>query len=153
MSKNNTLQNRRKGIPLVIAYNPLLFQLWKKLRKYLFFLPYIDYEVKRLFPLVLSVLFCNAMTFRNDLLRTKLYLVEERLIKSRKCLGNRCQVFKTVVETGTFQGIVEKIHCKHFYEKKQFIRPNINSLLKKSRNFVVLQNLLILLLYAFVNLN
>ena len=93
------------------------------------------------------------MTFRNHLLRTKLYLVEERLIKSRKCLGNRCQVYKTVVETGTFQGIVEKIHCKHFYEKKQFIRPNINSLLKKLRNFVVLQNLLILLLYAFVNLN
>ena len=152
MSKNNTQDNGQKVIPLVVAYNPLLFQLRKKIRKYLFFL-YIDYEVKRLFTVALSVFFCNAMTFRNHLLRTKLYLAEERLIRSRKCLGNRCQVFKLVAETGTFQVIVEKIHCKHFYEKKHFIRSSINSLLEKSRNFVILQNLLILLLYTLVNLN
>ena len=116
MSKNNTQDNRQKGIPLVVAYKPLLFQLRKKIRKYLFFL-YIDYEVKRLFTLALSVFLCNTMTFRNHLLRTKLYLAVERLIRSRKYLGNRCQVFKLVVETGTFQVVVEKIHCKHFYEK------------------------------------
>ena len=122
MSKNNTQDNGQKGIPLVVAYNPLLFQLRKRIRNYLFFL-YTDYEVKRLFTLALSVFFCNAITFRNHLLRTKLYLAEERLIKSRKCLGNLFQVFKIVVETGTFQGIVEKIHWKHFFEKKTFYSP------------------------------
>ena len=41
-------------------------------------------------------------------MRAKVYPVEERLVGSRKCLRNRCQVCKNVVETDTFQSFVDK---------------------------------------------
>ena len=41
-------------------------------------------------------------------MRDKVYPVEERLAGSRKCLRNRCQVCKNVVETDIFQSFVDK---------------------------------------------
>ena len=41
-------------------------------------------------------------------MRAKVYPVEERLVGSRKCLRNRCQVCKNVVETDIFQSFVDK---------------------------------------------
>ena len=52
--------------------------------------------------------FCPARTLRTHLVRAKVYPVEERLVGSRKCLRNRCQVCKNVVETDIFQSFVDK---------------------------------------------
>ena len=54
------------------------------------------------------VSFCTARTLRTHLVRPKAYLVEERLLGSRKCLRNLRQVSKTVVKTDTFQSFVDK---------------------------------------------
>ena len=42
------------------------------------------------------------------LVRAKVYPAAERLVGSRKCFRNRCQVCKNVVETDTFQSFVDK---------------------------------------------
>ena len=52
--------------------------------------------------------FRPARTLRTHLVRAKVYPVEERLVGSRKCLRNRCQVCKNVVETDIFQSFVDK---------------------------------------------
>ena len=54
------------------------------------------------------VSFGTARTLRTHLVRAKVYPVEERLVGSRKCLRNRCQVCKNVVETDIFQSFVDK---------------------------------------------
>ena len=41
-------------------------------------------------------------------MRAKVHRVEERLVGSRKCLRNRCQVCKNVVKTDIFQSFVDK---------------------------------------------
>ena len=41
-------------------------------------------------------------------MRAKVYPAGERLVGSRKCFRNRCQVCKNVVETDTFQSFVDK---------------------------------------------
>ena len=41
-------------------------------------------------------------------MRVKVYPVEERLVGSRECLRNRCQVCKNVLETNIFQSFVDK---------------------------------------------
>ena len=46
---------------------------------------------------------------RAHLGRKKVYNpTEERLVRSRKRLRSRCQICRNVVETGTFQGFVDK---------------------------------------------
>ena len=52
--------------------------------------------------------FRPARTLRTHLVRAKVYPVEERLVRSRKCLRNRCRVCKNAVETDTFQSLVDK---------------------------------------------
>ena len=52
--------------------------------------------------------FHTARTLRTHLVGAKVYPVEERLVGSRKCLRNCCQVCKNVVEIDTFQRIVHK---------------------------------------------
>ena len=106
-SKKNTEGDRQKGIPLVVTYNPFLCHQYQTIRKNLFLL-YQDEEVKRVFTLAPFVSFRTARTLRTHLVRAKVYPSEERLVESRKCLRNRCQVCKNVVETDTFQSIVDK---------------------------------------------
>ena len=87
-SKNITQDDRQKGIPLVVTYNLFLCHLGQTIRKNLFLL-YQDEEIKSVFTPAPFVSFCTA----------RVYPVEERLVGSIKCLKNRCQVFKNVVET------------------------------------------------------
>ena len=72
------------------------------------FLLYQYEEVKRVFTPGSFVSFRTARTLRTHLVRAKVYPVEERLVGSRKCLRNRCQVCKNVVETDIFQSFVDK---------------------------------------------
>ena len=106
-SKKNTQGDRQKGIPLVVTYNPSLCLLGQTTRKNLFLL-YQDEEVKRVFTPAPFVSFRTARTLWTHLVRAKVYLAEERLVRSRKCLRNRCQVCKNVVETDTFKSFVDK---------------------------------------------
>ena len=105
--KKITQDDRQKGIPLVVTYNPFLCHLGQTIRKNLFLL-YQDEEVKRVFTPAPFVSFRTARTLRTHLVRVKVYPVEERLVGSRKCLRNRCQVCKNVVETDTFQSLWTK---------------------------------------------
>ena len=69
---------------------------------------YQDEEVKCVFTPAPFVSFCIARTLRTHLVRAKVYPAEERLVGSRKCFRNHCQVCKNVVETDTFQSFVDK---------------------------------------------
>ena len=106
-SKKITQDDRQKGITLVVTYNPFLCHLGLTIRKNLFLL-YQDEEVKRVFTPAPFLSFRTAGTLRTHLVRAKVYPVEERLVGSRKCLRNRCQVCKNVVETDIFQSFVDK---------------------------------------------
>ena len=64
--------------------------------------------MKRLFAPAPFVSFRTVRTLRTHLVRTKVYPVERRLVGSKKCLGNCCQVSKNFVETDTFQSFVDK---------------------------------------------
>ena len=97
-SKKNTQGDRQKGIPSVVTCNPFLCHLGQTIRKNIFLL-YQGEEVKRVFTPALFVSFRTARTLRTHLVRVKVYPAEERLVGSRKCLRNRCQVCKNVVET------------------------------------------------------
>ena len=90
-----------------MTYNPFLCHLGQTMRKNLF-LPYQDEEDKRVFTPAPFVSFRTAKTLRSHLVRAKVYSVQERLVGSRKCLRNRCQVCRNVVKTDTFQSFVEE---------------------------------------------
>ena len=66
------------------------------------FLPYQDEEDKRVFTPAPFVSFRTAKTLRSYLVRAKVDPVQERLVGSRKCLRNRCQVCRNVVKTDFF---------------------------------------------------
>ena len=66
----------------------------KKLNKYLTLQPVVS--------------FSSVRTPRSHLVRAKVYPVGERLVGSKKCSKNRCQVCKSVIETETFQSFVDK---------------------------------------------
>ena len=106
-SKKITQDDRQKGIPLVVTYNPFLCHLGQTIRKNLFLL-YQDEEVKRVFTLAPFVSFRTASTLRTHLVRAKVYPADKRLFGSRKCFRNRCQVCKNVVEKDIFQSFVDK---------------------------------------------
>ena len=105
--KKNTQGDRQKGIPVVLTCNPFLCHLGQTIRKNLFLL-YQDEEVKRVFTPAPFVSFCTGRTLRTHLVSAKVYPAEERLVGSRKCLRNRCQVCKNVAETDTFQSFMDK---------------------------------------------
>ena len=106
-SKKITQDDRQKGIPLVVIYNAFLCHLGQTMRKNLFLL-YQDEELKRVFTPAPFFSFRTARALRTHLVGAKVYPVEERLVGSRKCLRNRCQVCKNVVETDIFQSFVDK---------------------------------------------
>ena len=106
-SKKITQDDRQKGIPLMVTYNPFLCHLGHTIRKKIFLL-YQDDEVKRVFTPAPFVSFRNARTLRTHLVRTEVYPVEERLVGSRIFFRNRCQVCTNVVETDIFQSFVDK---------------------------------------------
>ena len=68
----------------------------KELNKYLTLPPFVSFR--------------SVRTLRNHLVRAKVYQVGERLVGSRKCNKNRCQVCKNVIETETFQSFVKINH-------------------------------------------
>ena len=80
-----------------MTYNPFLCHLGQTIRKNIFLL-YQDKEVKRVFTPAPFVSFRTARTLRTHLVRAKIYPAEERLVRSRKCLRNRCQVCKNIAE-------------------------------------------------------
>ena len=67
-----------------------------------------DEEVKQVFNPAPFVSFRSAKNLRSYPVRAKVYPVRDRLVGSRKCNKNRCQVYKNVIETETFQSFVEK---------------------------------------------
>ena len=91
----------------MVTCNLFLCHLGQTIRKNLFLL-YHDEEVKRVFTPAPFVFFLSARNFRTHLVRAKVYPAEKRLVWSRKCLRNRYQVCKNVVETDTFQCFVDK---------------------------------------------
>ena len=91
----------------MVNYNPILSRLGKVIRKNLCFL-YQDEEVKQLFNPAVFFSFRSVRTLRSHLVRAKVYLVGERLVGSRKCNKNCCQVCKNVIETDTFQSCFDK---------------------------------------------
>ena len=105
-SKKITQDDRQKEIPLVVTYNPFLFYLGQTIRKNIFLL-YQDEEVKHVFTPASFVSFRTVRTPRTHLVEAKVYPVKERLVGTRKCLRNRCQV-KKVVEADIFQSFVDK---------------------------------------------
>ena len=62
---------------------------------------YQDEEVKKVFTSAPFVSFRSVRTLKNQLIRAKGYPVGEKLVGSRKCNKNRCQVCKNVMETDT----------------------------------------------------
>ena len=106
-SERSVSGNCGKGVPLVVNYNPILCRLGQVIRKNLCFL-YQDEEVKQVFSPAPFVSFRSVRTLRSHLVRAKIYPVGERLVGSRKCNKNRCQVCKNVIETETFQSFVDK---------------------------------------------
>ena len=107
ISERSTSGNCGTREPLVVNYNPILCHLGQVIRKNLCFL-YQDQEVKQVFSPSLFVSFRSVRTLRSHLVRAKIYPVGERLVGSRKCNKNRCQVCKNVIETETFQSFVDK---------------------------------------------
>ena len=103
--------DRKKGITLLVIYNPFLRHLGQTIRRNLLLL-YQDEEVKRVFTLAPFFSVRTARTLRTHVVRAKVYPAEERLVESRKCLRNRCQVCKNVVERDNFQSFVNKMVYK-----------------------------------------
>ena len=103
----NAQSDRQKGILLVVTYNPFPWHLGQTVRKNLFLL-YQDEEVKLVFTPAPFISFRTARNLSTHLVRTKVHPAEKRLVGSRKCLGNCCQVCKNVVETDIFQSFVDK---------------------------------------------
>ena len=84
-SKKITQDDRQKGIPLVVTYNPFLCHLGQTIRKN-FFLLYQDEEAKCVFTPAPFVSFRTARTHRTHLVRAKVYPVEESLLGQENVL-------------------------------------------------------------------
>ena len=107
ISERSTSGNCGTREPLVVNYNPILCHLGQVIRKNLCFL-YQDQEVKQVFNPAPSVSFRSMRTLRSHLVKAKVFPVGERLLGSRKCNKNCCQVCKNVIEAKTFQSFVDK---------------------------------------------
>ena len=90
-----------------MTYNPFLCHLDQTIKKNIFLL-YQDKEVKRVFTPAPFISFSTTGALKTHLVSAKIFSAEQSLVGSRKCLRNRCQVCKNVVETGTFQDFVNK---------------------------------------------
>ena len=106
-SERSVSGNGRTVVPLVVYCNPVLSCLGQVIHKNLCFL-YQDEVVKQVFNPVPFVLFHSVRTLRSHLVRAKVYPVGKRLVGSRKCNKNCCQVCKNVTETETFHSFVDK---------------------------------------------
>ena len=71
---------------------------------------YQDEEVRQVFNPAPFVSFRIVRTLRSHLVRARVYPVGERLVGSRKCNKNCCQVCKNVIEIETFQSFVDKVY-------------------------------------------
>ena len=91
----------------MVNYNPILCRLGQVMSKNFCFL-YQDEEVRQVFNPAPFVSFRIVRTLRSHLVRARVYPVGERLVGSRKCNKNCCQVCKNVIETETFQSFVDK---------------------------------------------
>ena len=99
--------NGGTGVPLAVNKNAILFRLGQVIRKNLCFL-YQDEKVKQVFNPDPFVSCRSVRTLRSHLVIAKVYPVGERLVRSRKCNKNRCQVCKNVIETKTFQSFADE---------------------------------------------
>ena len=97
-SERSVSGNGGTGVPLVVNYNPIPCCLGQVRRKNLRFL-YQDKKVKQVFNPAPFVSFRSVRTLRSHLVRAKVYPMGERLVGSRKCNKNHCQVCKNVIET------------------------------------------------------
>ena len=91
----------------MVNYNPVRCRLGQVIYKNHCFL-YQDKEVNQVFNPASFALFRSVRTLRSDLVWAKVYPVAERLVGSRKCDKNRCQVCKNVIEIETFQSFDNK---------------------------------------------
>ena len=103
-SERSASCNCENRVPLVVNY---IFIVQGNLYVQVCFL-YQDEEVKQVFNPAPFVSFRSVRTLRSHLVRARVYPVGERLVGSRKCNKNRCQVCKNVIETETFQSFVKK---------------------------------------------
>ena len=106
-SERSVSGNVETGVPLVVNYNPILCRLGQVIRKNLCF-QYQDEEVKQVLNPAPFVSFRSVRTLRSHTVKAKVYSVGERLVGSRKCNKNCCQVCKNVTETEIFQSFVDK---------------------------------------------
>ena len=106
-SQRSASGNCGTAVLLKVNYNPALCRLGQVIRKNLCFL-YQGEEVKQVLSPARFVPFRTVRPLRSHLVRAKIYPVGERLVGSRKCNKNRCQVCKNVIETETFQSFVDK---------------------------------------------
>ena len=91
----------------MVNYNSVRCSLGQVIYKNHCFL-YQDKEVNQVINPALFVLFRSVRTLRSDLVWAKAYPVAERLVGSRKCDKNRCQVCKNGIEIETFQSFDNK---------------------------------------------
>ena len=90
----------QKGIPLVVAYYPLLKSLSIIVNNNIYLL-HMDQEVKKTFTPQPMVSYRSTHKLSSYIVRAKLYPIE-RKVGSCKCKGKRCEVCKNVLETDTF---------------------------------------------------
>ena len=92
----------------MVNYSTILYCLGQVICKNLCFL-YQD-EVNQVFSPVPFVSFHSGRTLRSHIVRAKVYPVGERLVRSRECNKNRCQVCKNVTKTETLQSLDKKVY-------------------------------------------
>ena len=103
-SCNKTQRKNSKGIAFVITYHPLLKQLKGILRRNMYLLN-MKVEVKQMFTPVPMVSYRSSRKLSSYLVRAKLYLIE-RIVGSKGCGRNCCEVCVNVCETDTFTSTV-----------------------------------------------
>ena len=106
-SETNVSGNCGTRVTLVVNYNPVLCRLGQVIHKNLCFI-YQNEEVKQVLSPAPFVSFRSVRTLKSHLVWVKVYPVEEKLVGSRKCNKNGCQIWKNVIETETFQSFVDK---------------------------------------------
>ena len=92
--------NKGKGVPFMVTFQPLLKPLGSILNKNYYLLQMND-EVKKVFSLQPMVSFRSARKLSSYLVRAKLYPVE-RKVGTCKCNCSRCQFCQSISETDCF---------------------------------------------------
>ena len=100
IKETNRKNKSQNGVPFVVTYHPLLNYLYNIIRRILCFLN-VDQKVKEVFSSQPMVSFRRARKLSSYLVRAKLYPLERR-VGSYKCRCDRCQVCRSITETGMF---------------------------------------------------